>query len=105
MLVLMRFRVEAEAEALRRDLEQAHVVLSRQVGYRSGALGRSVDDPALWVLQTTWDGPGAYRRALSAYDVKVEAWPVLGRAIDEPTAYELVQPGDAVNDARPRETG
>jgi hypothetical protein len=54
------------------------------------------------VLQTTWEGPGAYRRALSAYDVKMRAWQLLGQALDEPSAYEVVRPGEPLNEARPR---
>ncbi len=51
---------------------------------------------------TTWEHVGAYRRALSAYDVKLHAVPLLGRALDEPSAYELVEPGGDLNvpDAR-----
>jgi len=97
VLVLMRFR-----EVDRTDLERAHAVLAAQKGYVEGRLGRNVDDPDLWVLQTVWQGPGAYRRALSAYDVKVEAWSVLGQAVDEPTAYEIVTPGQPVNEERTR---
>src|SRR5690349_3118716 len=81
---------------------EALAVLSEQRGYVAGQLGRNVDDPALWVLQTTWEGPGAYRRALSAYAVKMRAWQLLGQALDEPSAYELVRPGETLNEARPR---
>ena len=106
MLVLTRFRLDPvtpdEEESLRPALEEALAVLSEQRGYVDGVVGRNVDDPGLWVLQTRWEGPGAYRRALSAYDVKMRAWETLGRALDEPTAYELVQPGEALNEARPR---
>ena len=38
-------------------------------------MGRNVDDPALWLLTTTWENVGSYRRALSAYDVKLHAVP------------------------------
>ena len=58
-------------------------------GYVEGRAGRNVDDPTLWVLATTWEHVGAYRRALSAYDVKLHAVPLLSRALDEPSAYEL----------------
>ena len=92
-------------EELRTQLEEAHELLSEQQGYVDGHLGRNVDDPSLWVLQTLWKGPGAYRRALSAYDVKLRAWTVLGQAIDEPTAYELVRPGEPLNEPRPRGEG
>ncbi len=94
MLVVIRFRVPlVEADTFRASLEDAHAVLSEQVGYVGGHVGRNVDDPELWVLQTLWRGPGAYRRALSAYDVKVRAWSLLGGALEEPSAYELVEPG------------
>jgi len=94
VLVVTRFRVPpAEAEEFRLGLEEAHAVLAAQRGYVGGGVGRNVDDPELWLLQTTWEGPGAYRRALSAYDVKLRAWELLGRALDEPSAYETVTPG------------
>jgi hypothetical protein len=103
VLVISRFR--GDEPALRVGLEQALAVLAEQRGYVDGAVGRNVDDPSLWVLQTRWTGPGAYRRALSAYDVKVHAWALLGRAIDEPTAYEVVEPGEPVNEPLPRGSG
>jgi hypothetical protein len=107
VLVLTRFRVDHPADpdeeaGLRAELEEALAVLSEQRGFVDGHLGRNVDDPTLWVLQTRWEGPGTYRRALSAYDVKMRAWATLGRALDEPTAYEVVQPGEPLNQARPR---
>jgi quinol monooxygenase YgiN len=103
VLVLTRFRVDPADEAgLRSGLEEALAVLAEQRGYVDGHVGRNVDDPTLWVLQTRWEGPGAYRRALSSYDVKMRAWETLGRALDEPTAYEVVRPGEALNEAQPR---
>ncbi len=103
VIVVQRFRVEeAEAASFRVEAEAALAVLEEQRGFLDGRLGRNVDDPALWLLQTTWEGPGAYRRALSAYDVKLRAWGLLGRALDEPSAYELVRPGEPVNEVRPR---
>jgi hypothetical protein len=105
MIVVNRFRSDAasrDVEAFRAGLEEALAVLSEQRGYVDGHLGRNVDDPDLWVLQTLWAGPGAYRRALSSYDVKMRAWALLGQAIDEPGAYELVVPGEPLNEAMPR---
>ncbi|HEY3528783.1 MAG TPA: antibiotic biosynthesis monooxygenase family protein [Nocardioides sp.] len=103
MIVVNRFRVpEAEQAAFRDDLERARGVLAVQRGHVAGRIGRNVDDPELWVLTTEWEGPGAYRRALSAYDVKLAAVPTLSRALDEPSAYETVEPGAELNrpDAR-----
>ena len=106
MLVVSRFRVPAEAAAaFRADLERAHEALAARPGYRDGTIGRNVDDPELWVLSTMWEHVGAYRRALSSYDVKLTAVPVLSRAVDEPSAYESVVPGADLNEARTRSTG
>ncbi len=89
MLVVNRFRVsEEEGAAFRTELEAALAVLAQQQGYADGQLGRNVDDPTLWVMVTRWKDVGSYRRALSSYDVKVGAVRLLGRAIDEPSAYE-----------------
>lgn len=89
-------------EQLRPQLEEALAVLREQPGYVDGVVGHNVDDPDLWLLQTRWDGPGAYRRALSTYDVKVGAWALLGQAIEEPNAYTVIRPGDELNRAEPR---
>jgi hypothetical protein len=100
MIVVTRFR--SDDPTLRARLEEALTVLSEQRGFVDGHVGRNVDEPELWVLQTRWEGVGAYRRALSAYDVKVRAWSVLGEALDEPTAYEVIERGETLNEARPR---
>jgi Antibiotic biosynthesis monooxygenase len=106
VIVINRFRVpEAEQSVFRTDLERAREVLAVQTGYLAGRIGRNVDDPELWALTTEWEGPGAYRRALSSYDVKLTAVPVLSRAIDEPSAYEPVEPGAELNQAGARRLG
>ncbi len=98
MLVVNRFAVdETEAAAFRTDLESAHRALAERPGYVDGRIGRNLDDPSLWVLTTVWEHTGAYRRALSSYEVKLHAVPVLSRAIDEPSAYESVAPGTELN--------
>lgn len=103
MLVVNRFRVPVvESAEFRVALEAAHALLAAQKGYVGGHIGRNVDDPELWVLQTRWEGAGAYRRGLGAYDVRLNAWEVLGRAIEEPSAYETVEPGQPVNESQPR---
>lgn len=70
-------------------------VLSARPGFVRGSLGRAADDPSAWVLVTEWDGVGAYRRALSAYDVKVHASPLLALGRDEPSAFEVLRHVDA----------
>ncbi len=98
MLVVNRFSVpEADAAVFRVELERARQALAERPGHLDGHIGRNIDDPALWTLVTRWEHVGAYRRALSAYDVKLHAVPVLGRAIEEPSAYEPVEPGTDLN--------
>jgi hypothetical protein len=104
VIVVNRFRVDDVDEAtLRADLDAALAVLAERPGYVDGQIGRNVDDPQLWVLVTTWANVGSYRRALSAYDVRVTAVPLLSRAIDEPSAFESVAPGAPTNTQSPRE--
>ena len=106
MLVVNRFRVDdAAAEEFRADVERALAALAERPGYLTGHVGRNVDDPTLWTLVTTWQNVGAYRRALSAYDVKLHAVPLLGSALDEPSAFELVEPGADLNVPEARSLG
>ncbi len=106
MLVVNRFRVPLDdGEAFRAELTAAHDVLAERPGYVEGRIGRNLDDPTLWVLTTRWENVGAYRRALSAYDVKLQAVPLLSRAVDEPSAYEVVEPGTVLNIESTRSLG
>ena len=106
MLVVNRFRVEeSEADAFREELETARTALGACRGFVSGQVGRNVDDPTLWTLVTTWEHVGAYRRALSTYDVKLHAVPLLSRALEEPSAYEAVVPGADLNVRETRSIG
>jgi quinol monooxygenase YgiN len=105
VIVVNRFRVAAgESGGFRAELVAAHEALADRPGYLGGEIGRNVDEPDLWVLTTRWANVGSYRRALSAYDVKVAAVPLLSQAIDEPSAYELVG-DDELNQALPRVLG
>jgi hypothetical protein len=91
VLVAMRFRVpEADGTGFLDEAQAAMGTLARQPGYVDGGVGRSTDDPELWLMTLRWEGVGAYRRALGTYDVRVTAVPLLSRAIDEPTAFEVL---------------
>ena len=106
VLVVNRFRVPEElADGFREDVTTALALLAARDGYLDGHIGRNVDDTGLWVLTTRWVHVGAYRRALSSYDVKVGAVPLLSRALDEPSAYESVLPGEALNVGSTRSLG
>jgi quinol monooxygenase YgiN len=91
MLVVTRFRVDVSKGPS--FLSRAHTALAalgRCAGWRSGHVGRAVDDPTLWILTSEWADVGSYRRALSTPEVRLHVMPLLGRAIDEPTAFELL---------------
>lgn len=104
MLVVNRFRVpENQSAIFRVEVEAAHALLAAREGYLDGTVGRNVDEPDLWVLTTRWLNVGSYRRALSSYDVKVGAVALLSRSVDEPSAYEVVEPGTNTNEAHTRE--
>jgi hypothetical protein len=88
---MSRYRVpELEVVEFRGRAEDALAALANQAGFVRGHVGRNVDDPLLWTLSTEWVNVGAYRRALSSYDVKMRAVPVMLHALDEPSAYEVL---------------
>lgn len=88
---MSRYRVPEQdaVEFHGRGLEALNA-LAEQPGFVRGHLARSVDDRLLWSLTTEWVNVGAYRRALSSYDVKARAVPVMLHALDEPSAYEAL---------------
>jgi quinol monooxygenase YgiN len=100
MLVLNRFVIGLDtADAFVERAHAALAALAERPGYRSGRLARALDEPTSWCLATEWESVGAYRRALGAFDVKVQATPLLAESIDEPSAYEPLasaEPGGPV---------
>ena len=91
MLVVTRHSIsEAQSETFLASAREALAALAARPGHVRGYAGRSTEDPTLWVLVTEWESVGAYRRALSAYDVKVRAAPLLSTAYDEPSAFEIL---------------
>ena len=89
MLVVNRFVVSDET-AFTPRASAALAALAGRPGFVSGSFGRAVDEPERWCLVTRWESVGAYRRALSAFEVKVEATPLLAESLDEPSAYEVL---------------
>jgi hypothetical protein len=68
--------------------QDALAALSARPGFVRGTLARSTDDDAAWLLVSEWQNVGSYRRALGNYDVKMRATPLLGEALDLPSAFE-----------------
>jgi heme-degrading monooxygenase HmoA len=89
MIAVARFEIPlGQGADFRLELEGVRAVLSEAVGFLGGEVGQNLDEPTLWVLTTRWENVGSYRRALSSTRAKLEAIPVLARAIDEAGAYE-----------------
>jgi hypothetical protein len=98
VLATVRFQVPDPAVAGFAAAGEAVIrALSRQRGYRGARLGRAVDDPSLWVLVSEWAGPGGWRRALSAFEVRCELAPLLVHAVDAPGAFEVLLAQDAAD--------
>ena len=88
MFAVTRLRVtSADVPAFTDAAGQLLAVLRARPGFRDGELGRAADEPELFALRTSWDGVGAYRRALSAAEVKIAGAPVWVHALDEPGVY------------------
>ena len=88
VFAIARFRIDTARESeFLAQLETAHNALKSCPGYISGEIGLNTDEPGLIALVTRWENVGSYRRALSNYQVKVDAVPVLAEAIDEPGGY------------------
>ena len=89
MFAIARFSVPlADALSFDVQLQTALEAFAACNGYVSGEIGQNLDDPTLWSMTTHWENVGAYRRALSNLNVKMNAIPILAQAIDEPGAYE-----------------
>lgn len=89
MFAIARFSIPlGEATQFRSQLEEVKEVFSSAPGFISALVGQNLDEPELWALSTEWKNVGSYRRALSSTRAKLEAIPILARAIDEAGAYE-----------------
>ena len=110
MQAIVRFDEPADREDFLARGEAALAALAGCPGFAGGELARSTDEPATWVLATRWENVGSYRRALSAYEVKLHATPFMYGARDEVSGFEPVlaagqdgvvrrAPGDLADDA------
>lgn len=90
MLVISRYRVApCETDAFLEQARPALEALSARPGCLAVRIGRAVDDGGLWVMASEWESVGSYRRALSSYEVKLHAVPLMYRCLDEPSAFEV----------------
>ena len=88
MFAVTRLRVPADGgPAFARDVAALLTALTARPGFCDGHAGEAAEEPGLWALVTAWDGVGAYRRALSAAEVKIAGAPVWVHAVDEPGVF------------------
>ena len=93
-VALLRFR-SRDVPALMGQLRESVALLSTKAGFVNAHMARAIDEPELILLQLGWLTVGSYRRALSAYDVKVQVVPVISQVLDEPSAFEVLHFRDA----------
>ena len=80
----MRFRADIG------ELDDALRTLSESAGFVNGAVGRSIDDPSFSVITMQFADVGAYRKALSRFEVKAHVVPFLSTTLDEISTYEVI---------------
>ena len=92
MILICRFVIDpVTAEAFLTRARRALELLTEQPGCLGGQLGRSPDDVTRWVLAIQFESVVAYRRALSPFEVREHAVPLLAEALTgEPGSYEVL---------------
>jgi len=65
-------------------------VLAKEPGFIEVLVGRSPDDAKTLVIVQKWDSVGNARRALNAGKNRMDVWPVMSSAQDEPTMFETL---------------
>ena len=90
----LRF-VSTDAATLVGQLRHAVELLATFEGFVDARIARAVDSAQLISLNLGWENVGAYRRALSSFEVKVAVVPLLSQALDEASAFEVLQVTDS----------
>jgi quinol monooxygenase YgiN len=91
LLVVTRHQVaQGQRKEFVAHARLALATLAEHAGFLAGDLAQSTDDADEFVLQTRWSDVGAFRRALSSFDVKLNAVPLLSTAVDHTSAHEVV---------------
>lgn len=89
MLVITEHR-PGTARSFLDDARALLDVLARADGFIAGDIGRSPDDPTVFLLATRWRDVGSMRRALGGFEAKVAAAPVMVTAVDRVSTFEVL---------------
>ncbi len=65
-------------------------VLAKEPGFIEVLVGRSPDDAKTLIVVQKWDSIGNARRALNSGKNRMDVWPVMSSAQDEPTMFETL---------------
>ena len=85
-MVLLRYR-GTECAPL---LDDALAVLAAVDGFEHGWIGRSPDDPDVWILGSRWRDAGALRRGLGGFDAKLALGPLQGFSTSDDLVVEVL---------------
>jgi len=91
VIVVTEHRAGDEFLDLARALLEA---LCRAEGFLGGEVGRSPDEPDVWIVNTSWRDVGSMRRGFGGFDAKVAAAPVMVSAADRVSAFEVLLHAD-----------
>lgn len=91
LLVITKHRVHPhEMSTWTQSAKVAIAPLAACAGCLGVEIGLATDEADLAVVVSKWENVGAYRRALSNFEVKMHSIPFLSTAMDESSAFELI---------------
>lgn len=91
LLVITKHRVHPnEMASWTQSAKTAISPLAACAGCLGTEIGLATDEADLAVVVSKWENVGAYRRALSNFEVKMHSIPFLSTAVDESSAFELI---------------
>lgn len=89
MISISRFRVpDAAAGAFHARADAVVAFWRERPGCEEAQVVRNLDEPDLWAIVTRWADVGSYRRSFNGSEAKMALMPLLGEALDEPSAYD-----------------
>lgn len=90
VLLSARLRPEGSPQEWLERVSTALELLAARPGYLRGWVSRSPDEPDAWLLSAEFESAGACRRALSASDLRVVLWPLLGLSDGSASTFEVL---------------
>jgi antibiotic biosynthesis monooxygenase (ABM) superfamily enzyme len=89
MFVITRHTCHEQPEFLA-NVKKMVAVLAKEPGFIEVLVGRSPDDAQTLIVVQKWDSIGNARRGLNSGKNRMDVWPVMSSAQDEPTMFETL---------------